>query len=337
MIPKERFMSAMRRDPVDRPAVGSATSVVTTDLMNDVGAHFPEAHLDAEAMMRLAIAGHTVLGYDNVMPLFSVWHEASALGCPVNWGGPEMMPDCRKPIWKESEDIHIPDDLLSRPGCKVALDGIALLRKEIGDHVCVMGKVFGPWTLGYDLFGTQEFLMDTLLNPGKIERIIEKLKEVSVIFGKAQIEAGADCLCFADHATRDLCSPDAYRDFLKDVHAELVERIPCPMTLHICGDTSDRLAMIAETGFTCFHYDSKTGDETARHLAGETLALMGGSNNPQLIRRGTREQICADVARKMDVGIDIIGPECAAPLDAPWRNLRAFSEAVGGASPAPTS
>ena len=328
MCAKQRFMSAMRRGRVDRPAAGSATSVATTDLMDEAGAHFPEAHLDAEAMMRLAIAGHTVLGYDNVMPLFSVWHEASALGCPVNWGGPEIMPDCREHICREPEDIRIPDDLPSRPGCKVALDGIALLRKELGDEVCVMGKVFGAWTLGYDLFGTQEFLIDTMLNPDKIKRIIEKLKEVSVMFGKAQIEAGADCLCFADHATRDLCSPDAYREFLKDVHAELVERIPCPMALHICGDTSDRLGMIAETGFACFHYDSKTGDETARALAGETMGLMGGSNNPELVRRGPREEIFVDVERKIAAGIDIIGPECAAPLDAPWRNLRHFSEAV---------
>jgi len=328
MTPKERFMSAMRRGPVDRPAVGTATSVVTTDLMNEVGSHFPEAHLDPETMMRLAIAGHTVLGYDNVMPLFSVWHEASALGCPVNWGGPEIMPDCREHICKELEDIRIPDDLPGRPGCKVALDAIALLRKELGDEVCLMGKVFGAWTLGYDLFGTQEFLIETILNPDKIKRIIEKLKEVSVIFGKAQIEAGADCLCFADHATRDLCSPDAYGEFLKDVHAELVQRIPCPMVLHICGDTSDRLGMIAETGFACFHYDSKTGDETTRELAGETMGLMGGSNNPELVRKGTREEVFADVERKIAAGVDIIGPECAVPLDAPWRNLKHFSEAV---------
>ena len=38
------------------------------------------------AEARLAAAGCTVLGFDNVMPLFSVWHESAALGCEVDWG-----------------------------------------------------------------------------------------------------------------------------------------------------------------------------------------------------------------------------------------------------------
>lgn len=37
-------------------------------------------------MFRLALAGHTILGFDVVMPLFSVCHEAAAMGCGVNWG-----------------------------------------------------------------------------------------------------------------------------------------------------------------------------------------------------------------------------------------------------------
>ncbi|MFH0963887.1 MAG: uroporphyrinogen decarboxylase family protein [Planctomycetota bacterium] len=328
LTPRQRFLAGLRRTRMDRAPVGSATSIATTDLMDDTGVSFPDAHLDPRKMARLALAGHTLLGFDNVMPLFSTWHEASALGSPVNWGTRSIMPDCREHIWKTADDIRIPPDLLSRPGCRVPLDAIAFLRRKLTDRVCVMGKVFGPWTLGYHLFGTEDFLVGTLLDPDHTRRVIDRLKEVAVLFGNAQVDAGADCLCYADHATRDLCSPQAYRDFLMDVHREMIDRIRCPLVLHICGDTSDRLPYIARVGFPCFHYDSKTGDETARRLAGDKLALMGGSNNPKLIRQGSREDIFADVKHKMDLGIDIIGPECAVPLDAPWRNLRAFTDAA---------
>lgn len=69
--------------------MGSATSIVTTNLMDTVGVFFPEAHLDAAAMADLAEAGYIVIGFDNVMPLFCVWHESAALGCPspVRRGG----------------------------------------------------------------------------------------------------------------------------------------------------------------------------------------------------------------------------------------------------------
>jgi MtaA/CmuA family methyltransferase len=328
MKPREIFLRSLRREAVPRPATGSATSVVTVDLMHKVGAFFPAAHLDAQIMARLAMAGHVELGFDNVMPLFGVWHESAAMGCRVEWGEIDRMPDSRTALYKVGDEIHIPPDLLSRPGCKVPLDAIGLLRTRLGDDVAIVGKVFGPWTLGYHMFGVQEFLINTLLDPGAITRAMATLKEVTVAFGAAQIEAGADALCVADHATRDLCSPQAYREFLKEIHAEIVGRLGCPLVLHICGNTSDRIDMIRETGVACFHFDCKVPAATARELAGPRMSLMGGTSNLEIIRKGAEETIRQDVREKIAAGIDVIGPECAVPLDAPYRNMQILVEEV---------
>ena len=61
--------------------------------MDAAGVDFPEAHLDASAMAALALTGHEVVGFDTVMPEFSVQQEAEALGCKVDWGNRDMMPD----------------------------------------------------------------------------------------------------------------------------------------------------------------------------------------------------------------------------------------------------
>jgi [methyl-Co(III) methanol-specific corrinoid protein]:coenzyme M methyltransferase len=42
--------------------------------------------------------------------------------------------------------------------------------------------------------------------PGIVARCLDKLKEVAVLFGRAQIDAGADALTLPDHATGDLVS-----------------------------------------------------------------------------------------------------------------------------------
>jgi len=297
--------------------------------MEKVGIHFPDAHLDAEKMAGLAAAGCTEIGFDNVMPLFSVWHESAALGCSVDWGTADRMPDARGGLYGIEDDILIPKDLLNRPGCSVPLEAIKILKRRYGDEIAVLGKVFGGWTLGYHLFGVEEFLINTLLKPDAVKRAIDTLKEVTVQFGLAQIEAGADALCFADHATRDLCSPDAYREFLQDLHQEINERLPCPLILHICGDTSDRIPYIRETGIACFHFDLKIGSsKLARDLAGETLSLMGGASNIDVIRNGSAETVRDDVREKIECGIDIIGPECAVPLDAPFENMKILAEDV---------
>lgn len=328
MQPRKIFLNALRREPAPRQATGSATSVVTIDLMEKVGVYFPEAHLHAAAMAELAAAGYTEIGFDNIMPLFSICHESAALGCRVDWGAINKMPACKGSVYEMGDEIILPRDLLKKPECKVPLDAIRILKKQFGDEVAIVGKVFGPWTLGYHLFGMEEFLINTILKPDAVRKSIDTLKEVSIIFGTAQLEAGADALCFGDHATGDVCSPLAYRDFLKDIHHEINERLDCPLILHICGDSADRICHIRKTGITCFHFDSKVPASLARELAGEGLALMGGTDNIGIIRNGGGEDIINDVEDKIRCGIDIIGPECAVPMDAPWANMKILTHEV---------
>jgi len=232
------------------------------------------------------------------------------------------MPDSRDRLYTIDDDITIPPDLLTREGCRVPLEALAILKKRHGGEIAVVGKVFGPWTLGYHVFGVEEFLINTILKPDAVKKAMDALKEVTITFAHAQIDAGADALCYADHETRDLCSPDAYREFLLDLHREMHERIPCPLILHICGDTSDRLCYIRETGIPCFHFDSKVPAAKARELSGEKLSLMGGTSNFDIVIDGTPETIRADVDDKIVNGIDIIGPECAVPLNAPYEIMK---------------
>ena len=323
---RQRFLEAIaRRNTSGRPVYGTGTSIACQDLMEASGAWFPQAHLDAEKMAALAITGYTVLGLEVVMPLFSVCHEAAAMGSQVNWGGPGAMPVCGKPIFHDEDDICIPHDLLARPGCAVPLAAIALLKKRLGDDAAVCGKVFGSWTQGYHYFGVENFLIGTLDDPDQTRRILDRLVPVTLRFAQAQIDAGADCLLLGDHATRDLCSPAAYRDFLLPVHRRLAAEIKAPVILHICGDTSDRVGMVAQTGLSCFHWDTKSGPpEKFRALAGPHLALMGGVSNFTLLR-GTPDDVIAQTDAAVAGGIDVIGPECAIPLATPLANLRAIT------------
>lgn len=306
-----------------RVAAGTGTSVVCKELMDSVNSYFPEGHTDPEAMFSLALAGSTLLGFDSVMPLFGTCHEASAMGCDVDWGGPDMMPESGKPIFGVADDIKIPADLLSRPGCAVPIKAISMLKRELGGAAAVCGKVFGSWTQAYHYFGIENFLIKTITEPGEVKRIMENLLPVTLQFAEAQVDAGADCLLLADHATMDLCSPEAYREFLAGMHSYLAGEIAVPVILHICGNSSDRIGYIAETGIDCFHWDTKTGPpEEVRKLAGGRLSLMGGISNLTLLS-GSPGDIFSLAAAAAEAGIDVVGPECAVPLSTPLENLKA--------------
>jgi len=330
MTPKRRFLASLYGGRVDRPAVGSATSVATVELMDEMDASFPEAHLDPKVMARLASGAYEVFNMDNLMPVYSVTQEAAALGCQVNWGSSrDEMPEVRSRICTSiDEDVPVPDDFLARPSIKVVLDAIRILKKEYGHHVSITGKALGPWSLALSAYGVEEVLIATIDKPDRLAQVLKDLKEVTIMFGRAQIEAGADSLCVPDHLTADLCRPEAYADYLLPIHFELQQQLDCPLILHICGYSLDRLQYIRQSGMACFHYDTKVSAKDAREAAGEEISLMGGVNNPSTLLFGSPETVAKEVYAALDAGIEIIGPECAVPLRTPNENLKAIASAV---------
>ena len=328
MTPKRRFLSALFGGRVDRVPVGSPTSVATVECMDIAGAHFPDVHLQAGGMAALAATAHTVLGYDCIMPVFSVQQEAAALGCDVDWGRVDTMPVSRSTPWDSPDDVAIPEGFLEWPSIRTVLDALRLLRGEYGSRVAIVGKVMGPWTLAYHMHGVQDFLIKTILEPHTVRAFLDRLKQITVLFGRAQIDAGADVLCLADHATGDLVSAKTYRDFLLPIHRELTQELGCPTVLHICGNTTDRLGLICEAGFDAFHFESKVDAHAARRVASGRISLVGNLNNPETLLKGTPEQVYAESMTALRAGVDIVGPECAIPLATPNANLIAVAEAA---------
>ena len=330
MTSRERVLAALRREPVDRTPVANPTSVATVELMDLVDAYFPDANRDAGLMARLAATGYTELGFDSIMPVFSIIQESSALGCKMQWEQKDNWPTVkmREPIWERPEDVRIPDGFLDHQDTKCVLDAIRILRREFGDEVAIIGKTMGPWTLGYHCFGVEPFLLMSYDDEARTMDALDRMKEISVLFGVAQIEAGVDALTFPDHATGDLVSGEYYHRFLKDLHIEMVERIPVPLILHICGRTVDRMGYIAETGMAAFHYDSKNKPPESMEAVRGDIALVGNVNNPETLFSKGPADVRQEVLANLEAGVQMVAPECAIPLQTPIENLLEIPKTV---------
>jgi len=318
----------------ERPPAGNPTSIVCHDLMDAAGVGFPEAHQDAEAMAALALAGHTEAGFDTVMPEFSVQQEAEALGCTVDWGHRDMMPDVKAFPHEDFSAVAVPGDLLEHPSMRVVLDALSLLRGQVGDRVAVMGKVMGPWTLSYHLAGVQNFLMQVgrgLVDPGAkdvVHRMLDQVMTVTIQFARAQPRSGADAVVVADHASGSLVSPQVYAEYLLPRHKILTSEIGGPLILHVCGNCKDRLDMFADAGFDAYHFEWQLGAEETVARVGNRISLVGNIDNANVLLPGTPEAVYAQARHAIAAGVDIIGPECAIPLKTPLENLQAISAAV---------
>ena len=127
-----------------RPAAVNPTAVVCHDLMDATGISYPDAHLDAQKMAELALAGHEMIGFDTVMPEFSVDQEAAALGCQVDWGNRDTMPDCKNFPNADFSDVAVPEDFLEKPSMRVVLEALSILRRHVGDRRLLSVRPWGP-------------------------------------------------------------------------------------------------------------------------------------------------------------------------------------------------
>ena len=329
MTSRERVLAALRREPVDRTPLVNPTSLATVELMDLVEAPFPNANREPELMARLAATGHTELGFDSIMPVFSIIQESSAIGCRIQWEQKDNWPTVKmtEPIYESPADIRIEDDWMEHPDAQCVLEAIRILRERFPD-VAIIGKTMGPWSLGYHTFGVERFLLMSLDDEAATKDVLEKLKRLTIEYGIAQAEAGADAVTLPDHATGDLVSGEYYKRYLQELHQEFAEAIPIPIVLHICGRTVDRMGYIADTGMAAFHYDSKNGAEESMEAVGGKISLVGNVNNPTTLYSKGADEVKDEVRRNLEAGVQMVGPECAIPLQTPIESLRAIREAV---------
>ena len=326
MTSRERVLNALNRREVDIAPVANPNSIVTREMQDKVGAYFPEAHHNAEIMTELALAGRTVCGYDAVFPVFGAGtQEAGALGVDIDWGDPDNLPAILSYKWSDPDEIEVPDDFLDQLEITTVLDSIRMLRQELGDEVAVFGKAYGPWSLAYHFFGIEAFMMDTFSDAPKVHAILDRLKEFTIVFGKAQIEAGADALNVCEHITADLIRPEAYSTFLMHVDQDIKKELPVPIILHCCGKTMDRIDLFNQSGFECFNFESANDAAELRGKA--TMSLCGNINNPNTILSGTPEDVEREVFYALDAGVELLAPECAAPVNGKLANVIAVREA----------
>ena len=119
-----------------------------------------------------------------------------------------------------------------------------------------------------------------------------------------------------------------YKEFLQEIHTEMVDVLDVPLILHICGKTVDRMPYIAKTGMASFHFDSKNDPQEAMDAVSGGITLVGNINNPEtLYARGT-EEVRQEVYKCLEAGVQMIGPECAIPLATKIENLMEIPLAI---------
>ncbi|GAB4284994.1 MAG: methylcobamide:CoM methyltransferase MtaA [Deferrisomatales bacterium] len=332
MTPKERVMAVLHHRKPDRMPCFGANSTVTYAQMEQVGAFWPEGHVDGEVMAKQALAAHTVLGFDAVRVPFCQTFEAVALGCQYKRGtapgGAEGIPGIDHPPPYTLDDTPtFPEDFLSRGRIPELLKAVRLLKEEVGDEVPIVAGITGPFTVAGSLLDTVPLLKATFKTPEKIRPFLEVAEKAGTALALALVEAGADIISCEDMtASPDLIAPKTYADYELEFQKRQFDAIPVPTILHICGNVDSIVEWMGQTGADVLSIEPRASARLAREKCGLDIVLMGGVDTATTLFMEGPEAVRAACEESIADGIQILAPGCAIAPGTPTENLLAMVE-----------
>ena len=330
----------MKQEELDRPPVAVFTQSATVGEMENCGAAWPEAHSDAKLMAKLGAAQATYFGFEAVRSSFCLTAEAERLGCNVDPGKINSTPMIKKHPFKfdAMEDVYDepnlldPEEFLKGGRPAVILEATKLLKEQYGNEYAVIGGNTGPFTLAGHMVSTENLVFGIMMNPEMVVKWIDAVNPIVKAYTQALADAGADIIQMSEpSSSTDLLSPDMFTEYSgRYVKESLASVKGADSVLHICGDTSEIIPLMADTGVTGISVEEKVDSADAVRIAAGRVACVGnvGVVNPLL--QGTPEDCAAAAKRIAEAGFNVISPGCGLSALIKDENLFALVKAIKG-------
>ena len=324
---KARLLAALEGKPVDKVPVCSVTQTGIVELMDEVGAPWPESHTNPELLAKLAIANYELSGLEAVRVPYCLTVLVEAMGCEINMGTKNRQPSViGHPYPKSLEGAAIPEDLLQRGRIPAVLEAIKIVREKVGPDVPIIGGMEGPITVASDLVSVKSFMKWSIKKTDLFEQSLDIATEAAIIYANAMVEAGADVISVADPvASPDLMSPASFKQFLQARLQKFSSSVDSITVLHICGNVNPILNDMADCGFEGLSVEEKVGSpKKAKEVIGDRARFVGNISSPFTLLPGPVDKIKAEAKQALEEGVDVLAPGCGIAPMTPLENIKAM-------------
>lgn len=330
MIPAERVRRRLAGESVDRPP---NWDILMTFAAHFIGAPLSRYYQDYRTLGEANLAVLEAFDLDIVQAISDPYREAADFGAEVDfpWDG---LPVCRRPLLANPEalaGLSAPEPASSRRMCD-RLEGVRWLKGQVGDSVPVMGWVEGALAEAADLRGMTALLLDLYDRPGWVSDLLELCTQVAIAFARDQVAAGADVIGLGDSVASQV-GPAFYQQFALPFEQRIfaaVHAAGARTRLHICGDITRLLPLVARSGADVVDVDWMVDLAAAVRVLGDGAAVCGNFDPVTVMLQGTPEQ----VRRAVVLAALAAGPRgfsaagCEVPDGTPHANLSAQAHAL---------
>ncbi|MBU3142654.1 methylcobamide:CoM methyltransferase MtbA [Clostridium sp. CF012] len=334
ITPKERLFRVLKGEKVDRPPCicpGGMMNMITEELMDITGVKWPEAHSDAGMMADLSLGVYENGGFENFGVPFCMTVEAEAMGAYVYMGTKINEPRVTKyPINNAFEWGKLTDIDVNVGRAKVVLDAIKILKAK-NPQVPIVANLTGPVSLASSLMEPMVYYKELRKSPKEAHKLMKFVCENLIIFGKAQLEAGADILTISDPSgTGEILGPKMFREFalpyLNAIIDALKEDCAGGTIIHICGRLKGIYSELKELHSNVISFDAITNVTQMVEFV-DNKVIMGNVSTFAL-ENNSREDIKTIAENCMNGGCDILSPACGIGTKTSMDNIRSMVDAA---------
>jgi uroporphyrinogen decarboxylase len=331
VTPYERMMTALNFQKPDRVPV---FPIVREWCLRQVGFTFSEAMECAEKHVFAMYWCAREFEFDAVIDFIAIHSESEAMGSKLKIpddGPPSVVEFAVEDYDTDLAKLKIPDPWKDGR-MPMLLSQTQRLKELCQGYWPVISYIQAPFRHASMLRGSDFILRDVRKNPTKLKDLMEIATQSQIAYGLACVQAGADIIFIADPmSSGDLISAKMYKEFAFPYTSRVVEEIKktgVKTIMHICGDTTDRLESMAQTGVDCLSLDQKVDMGKAREILGNNTCLFGNVDptNTLLFKDiDAVEQESREVLAKAATdGAFILSSGCGVAHESPAENIHAM-------------
>ena len=162
------------------------------------------------------------------------------------------------------------------------LETFQAMPEDLCREVAVVVGLTGAFSQVGFLLGTQNLMMALMDEPAAVHRAIRQRQQAALRQAREICEAGARFIWIGEGmASSSLLSPQMYAEFVLPYEQELadeIRRLGALSLLHICGNITPALALIAQSRADGVDVDAPTDWPAAVSILGPHLCLKGNIN-----------------------------------------------------------
>lgn len=326
MTAVERALAAVRGQAVDHTSSANGLVMTTVEMMNAVGAAYPDAHHNPQMMADMAAAPYEMCGVDGTTYPFDISLEAEVLGAELDWRKIDR-PPIKTHTVKDPDDFTVPGNIEELGRIPVVMKATEILKTKYGDDLALLPTTVCPFTIAGHMAGVDNLFMWILSDPDKVHTLVDKITDFVIDYQKLLKASGADILFAIDPTSSgDLLSGDMYAEFVLPSIKRMRKETGAPTILHICGNTKPMLEHIAVSGVEGFSFDKAVPVWYAKQKLGGVSAY-GNLDVIELFPNGTPDDVYNATAEIIRQGVNIAGSACDVPETTAIENIRAFVKA----------